>query len=165
MLSMILKHDVAKELILLSMSLDITHDSQPYSSTVTHVVLKSLTLILTGMIWLFQMRSNFQNADHARAFRLIRSFLLEAIMHPRYLKSGTCLIGSPYTSRGGCGLQMIVIYSVLGTLMIRPRLFAADAVLTVPVPLQWMILAELYRRQNLSHLRLLQDISSTDVDG
>ena len=50
-------------------------------------------------------------------------------MEPRYLKSCTWLIELPYTSSGGCGQQLIAIYSVLGALMTSPRSAAALAVL------------------------------------
>ena len=43
----------------------------------------------------------------------------------RYLKSCTWLIVLSYTSIGGCGQQLIVIYSVLGALMTSPRSAAA----------------------------------------
>ena len=50
-------------------------------------------------------------------------------MLPRYLKLGALLIGWPYTSSGGCGLQLKVMCSVLGTLMMRPSFFPTVAVL------------------------------------
>jgi hypothetical protein len=65
---------------------DRTQDSHPYRSTVTQVVLKSLILVAMETDVLLQIFSS--QAVHARAFRLVRSLMLEAIIDPRYLKVG-----------------------------------------------------------------------------
>ena len=89
MFNMIRSQYVPKELVLFSMSLEMTHDSQPYSNTVIQVVLNNFTLVGIGMDGLSHRHSNFQNAVQARAFLLFRSLALDAIMEPRYLKSVT----------------------------------------------------------------------------
>ena len=86
---MIRLQDVPKELILFSMSLEMTHDSEPYSNTIIQVVFNDFILVEIGMDGLFHRRSNFQNAVQARAFLLFWSLALDAIMEPRYLKSVT----------------------------------------------------------------------------
>ena len=85
----------SKMLILFSISWDITHDSQPYSSIVTQVVLNNLTFVAMGMCRLSQSCSSFQNAHQASDFCLLRSLELDATMEPRYLKSDTWLIEPP----------------------------------------------------------------------
>jgi len=116
---------VPKELILFSISLEIIHDSQPYNNTVTQVVLNRLILVDIGMLGLFQRCSNFQKAVQARALLHFRSLSLDFIIEPKYLKSSTWLIALPYTCSGGCGWQLIVMNSVLGAQMMRPRSAAA----------------------------------------
>ena len=111
------------------MSLEMTHDLQPYSNTVIQVVLNNFTLVGIGMDGIFHKRSNFQNAVQARAFLLFRSLALHAIMEPRYLKSVTWFMGVPYTYSVGCGWHWMVINSVLGALITRPSSAAASAVL------------------------------------
>ena len=50
MFNMIRWQDVPKELILFSMSLEMTQDSEPYSNTVIQVVLNNFTLV--EMVWM-----------------------------------------------------------------------------------------------------------------
>ena len=50
---------------------------------------------------LLQRCSSFQNVPHASPRCLFRSFELHVTLN-RYSKSGTCLVDSPYTFRGGC---------------------------------------------------------------
>ena len=54
---------------------------------------------------------------------------VDATMEPRYLKSDTWLMELPYTWSGGWRWQFMVMYSVFGVLMRRPRSAAASAVL------------------------------------
>ena len=65
------------------MSADSIHESHPYRSTVTQEELKILTLVAIEMDELFQIFSSFQKAVHARAFRLVKSLVLVAIMDSR----------------------------------------------------------------------------------
>ena len=111
------------------MSLEMTHDSQPYSNTVIQAVLNDFILVEIGMDGLFHRRSNFQNAVQARAFLLFRSLALDAIMEPRYLKSVTWFMGVPHTCSGGCGWKWMVINCVLGAPITRPSSAVASAVL------------------------------------
>ena len=50
MFNMIQWQDVPKELILFSMSLEMTQDSEPYSNTVIQVALNNFTLV--EMVWM-----------------------------------------------------------------------------------------------------------------
>ena len=61
--------DVPKELILFSMSLEMTHDSEPYSNTVIQVVLNNFTLVEIGMdgtlIFYFLIFSMFNIGEYS----------------------------------------------------------------------------------------------------
>ena len=91
MFNRILHQDVLKELILFSMSLEMTYDSQPYRNTVTLAVSKSFTLLeISHEIWLFQRCSNFQNVFQARALKFSNLRINERAMQNRtkYTREG-----------------------------------------------------------------------------
>ena len=106
---------------------DMVRVSEPYRSMLSTQVLNKFIFVLVEMPEV-QMVWSLLQATQTCAFLISKSFLLDDIYDPRYLKPSTCFNIFPFKDlTPSCSQSFTNVYSVLLQFMCKPALLAASS--------------------------------------